>query len=67
MLEIHKESDRRASVRIDIEEVFPSRYTPEQRREVCETEAGALYEALQATLPPETKDYLVRLIKREGL
>jgi hypothetical protein len=41
VLEIHKVDDRRPSVRIDIEEVFPARYTAERRREVCEVEAVA--------------------------
>jgi hypothetical protein len=45
VLEIHKVDDRRPSVRIDIEEVFPARYTAERRREVCEVEAVALYDA----------------------
>jgi hypothetical protein len=46
VLEIHKVDDRRPSVRIDIEEVFPARYTAERRREICEVEAVALYDAL---------------------
>jgi hypothetical protein len=62
VLEIHKVDDRRPSVRIDIEEVFPARYTAEKRREVCEVEAVALYDALKSTLPPETKAYLAKLI-----
>jgi hypothetical protein len=47
VLEIHKVDDRRPSVRIDIEEVFPARYSTERRREVCEVEAVALYDALR--------------------
>jgi hypothetical protein len=62
VLEIHKVDDRRPSVRIDIEEVFPARYTAERRREVCEVEAVALYDALKSTLPPDTKAYLAKLI-----
>jgi hypothetical protein len=62
VLEIHKVDDRRPSIRIDVEEVFPSRYTAERRREVCEVEAVALYDALRLALPPETKAYLARLI-----
>lgn len=62
MLEIHKVDDRRPSVRIDIEEVFPARYSAEKRREICEVEAIALYNILCCTLPPETKQYLARLI-----
>jgi hypothetical protein len=62
VLEIHKVDDRRPSVRIDIEEVFPARYTAERRREVCEVEAVALYDALRSTLPSDTKQYLARLI-----
>jgi hypothetical protein len=62
VLEIHKVDDRRPSVRIDIEEVFPARYSTERRREVCEVEAVALYDALKSTLPLETKQYLARLI-----
>jgi hypothetical protein len=64
VLEIHKVDDRRPSVRIDIEEVFPARYTAERRREVCEVEAVALYDALKYTLPSETKEYLTALIAR---
>jgi hypothetical protein len=62
VLEIHKVDDRRPSVRIDIEEVFPARYSVDRRREVCEVEAVALYDALKSTLPPDTKAYLAKLI-----
>jgi hypothetical protein len=62
VLEIHKVDDRRPSVRIDIEEVFPARYSAERRHEICEVEAVALYDALRSTLPLETKQYLARLI-----
>jgi hypothetical protein len=62
VLEIHKVDDRRPSVRIDIEEVFPARYTAERRREICEVEAQTLYDALRSSLPPETKRCLASLI-----
>jgi hypothetical protein len=60
-LEIHKAADAADAV-IELTETFPGHYTAEQTAEVCETEAVALVEALNAALPKETKAALVRLV-----
>lgn len=61
-LEIHKSATATADAAIDISETFPDHYTDPQVAEICETEALALLDTLNAVLPTETKAALVRLV-----
>lgn len=65
-LEIHKAANA-DDLRIDVTEVFPDHYNENDRREIMEVEAQALYDALKDGLPDETKLVLVRLITSSGL
>ncbi len=63
-LQIHKAAGE--DVLIELSEGFPSHYGTMDRVEVCETEARALFDALKAGLPDETKAAFVRLIQRSA-
>jgi hypothetical protein len=66
-LEIHKRNAQQADTRIDINEVFAVHYTPEQQELICEHEARALFDTLQLSLPPETKQAFLHLLKYNTL
>jgi hypothetical protein len=65
-LEIHKAGAKAPDVHIDISEVFPDHYDRANVLPVCDDEARALFDALKAALPKETRVELLRLLTREA-
>ena len=52
---------------IHISREFQMIQGPDIRREICEDEARAIYDALKEMLPPDTKEALVNLMEYGSL